>query len=185
MAELGRKYKRLSAAQWSEARALWEADAATLEELAARFGVTTRAIQRHFAKHGSKKGTRAKAIATEIEAAVLSEVFGDPEARLEKSRAMRASTFDTLTRIERTVMGLVASAEANPAEGYKVGAALRAMSMATATLERCFNIKSACLGIKGDETSDELPQIHIVDLTDDEINRMRRENEEGCELEVV
>jgi hypothetical protein len=66
-----RKYKRLAAAEWAEARGLWETGEATLEELSLRFGITERALQAHFRKHSTIKGSKAKEVAAALAAPVL------------------------------------------------------------------------------------------------------------------
>ena len=66
-----RRYKRLTPAEWAEAEALWKTGGPTLDELAARFAVTVRALQAHFAKHGIQKGAAAAALASAVEERVL------------------------------------------------------------------------------------------------------------------
>jgi hypothetical protein len=58
-----RKYRRLTPAEWAEARALWESGETVLQELSVRFGVTERALQAHFKKHSTLKGSKAKELA--------------------------------------------------------------------------------------------------------------------------
>ena len=70
-----RKYARISLSQWAEIEALWETGGATLENLALEYDLTTRALQTHFSKSGTIKGSKAKEIVVAIKSKIHAEAF--------------------------------------------------------------------------------------------------------------
>lgn len=79
-----RTYNRLSPAVWAEIRALWETGEPTLEELALRYSVTTRALQSHFHKNDTKKGAKAMIIAAKVKEAVFADFLKITKRKLPK-----------------------------------------------------------------------------------------------------
>jgi hypothetical protein len=82
-----RKYKRLSASEWAEARARWEAGNSTLEELGDHYGVSRRGLQSHFRKHGVIRGAAGAELARAIKETVLHEELGDKEVLTRRAKA--------------------------------------------------------------------------------------------------
>ena len=68
---------------------MWEVGDSTLEDLAARFGVSLRTIQAHVKKHGSVKGSKAAAMAMAIKEKVFEEELDDPERTKRRGKELR------------------------------------------------------------------------------------------------
>ena len=145
-----RKYARLTPTEWVQARAEWETGEAPLEELALRYGVSRRALQIHFKKHGSEKGSKAKAIAQEVREAVFSAFGSDREERVRLGREARALEFGNAQRIERLIMAQLSEAECGGAAAFRSGAVIKAISLATQALERAQNMKCRALVLSPD-----------------------------------
>ena len=174
-----RAYNRLSPAVWAEIRALWETGEPTLDELASRYSITTRALQSHFHKNGTMKGAEAMIIAAEVKGAVFADSFEDHETKIAKGRETRATDFANASKIESLIMAQVEEAQKDPASAFRASAALKALSVAAQALERTSAMKWRSLGLDRDQETDELPEIHIVNLTEDDIQEIRRSHEAG------
>lgn len=167
-----RKYVRLTPAIWAEIRAHWETGEATLDELAARFGVSTRGLQSHFKKHATVKGAKAKAIAASVTEEIFSGAFEDRDVRVAKGRETRERAFKNASQIEIAVMTQVTEAQKGGSESLRAATVLKALALAATSLQRIQQIKWEALGL-GAEEVDELPEIVIRDLTDEEVRKMR------------
>ena len=173
-----RKYAKLTPATWAKIRALWETGEPTLEELSARFSVTTRALQSHFKKHKTIKGEKAKEIAAAVREAIYSDYLDDREAVIAKAKECRAAAFSRAETIETLIMGQITAAQKEPAAAFKASAAIKTLALAAQALERTQAIKTSALGLDRLESAMELPKIVIEDLSEAEIEQLRRKHEE-------
>ena len=177
-----RRYTRLAASTWAEVRALWEVGDRTLEELSDRFGVSHRTLQNHFKRHGCGKGAKAAAVAAAVMKKVFEEELGDPELKLKRAKDARESAHNNAVVIERRLMEAVASAKLDhPPTVVKM------LGNAAAALSRLHDLKFRALGLDGDaDQGGDLPVLEFVDLTNPELEEIRRGQEEddlGFEFE--
>jgi hypothetical protein len=178
-----RAYNRLSPAVWAEIRALWETGEPTLDELALRYSITTRALQSHFHKNDTMKGAKAMIIAAEVKEAIFAETFDDREAKIAKGRETRATDFANACKIESLIMAQVDEAQKDPSAAFRASAAIKALALAAQALERTSAMKWRSVGLDRGQDTDELPEIHIVNLTEDDIQEIRRSQEAGDDSE--
>lgn len=178
-----RKYRRLTPAEWAEARALWESGETVLQELSVRFGVSERALQAHFAKHSTLKGSKAKELAAAVQETVFADIFEDPAAARAKGRQARTATYENATKIEGLIMGQLAEAQKDPANAHRALSALRALALATQALERAHSMKWASLGLDKLEDAQELPVLPIIDYSEAQIEEIRRKQREAYQNE--
>jgi hypothetical protein len=178
-----RRYNRLSPAVWAEIRALWETGEPTLDELALRYSVTTRALQSHFHKNDTIKGGKAMVIAADVKEAVFADSFEDRETKIAKGREIRATDFANASKIESLIMAQVEEAQKDPSAAFRASAAIKALALAAQALERTTAMKWRSLGLDRVQDTDELPEIHIVNLTEDDIREIRRGHEAGDDSE--
>ena len=171
--------KRLTEGKWSEIRDLWARGDYTLNELADTYHLTTRAIQFHLSKHKVIKGE--KAIATAV--AVREKMAIDDVAEITDLAALakdaRRSAHSNAMKLEKLLMSQIELGISDPASSFKIASTIKSLSLATAALERIFDIKAKALGqfaFAPDEN--ELPGIVIDDLTEDELAQIRSANEE-------
>ena len=178
-----RAYNRLSPAVWAEICALWETGEATLDELSSRYSITTRALQSHFHKNGTMKGAKAMIIASEVKEAIFADSFEDREAKIAKGRETRATDFANACKIQSLIMAQVDEAQKDPTAAFRASGAIKALSLAAQALERTTAMKWRALGLERVQDTDELPEIHIVNLTEGDIKEMRRSQDAGDDSE--
>jgi hypothetical protein len=171
-AKLKRKYSRLSPATWAEIRALWETGEPTLEGLSARYGVTTRTLQSHFAKHGTVKGAEAAKMAAAVRDGVFASDLDDRDTRIQKGRETRWSALANAEKIEALIMAQLEQAQIDAAAAFKASAMIKVLSLAAQSLERTQAMKWKALGLDRVDETDELPQIDIRYQGDDEVRAM-------------
>ncbi|MCC0003829.1 MAG: hypothetical protein H6872_01280 [Methylobacteriaceae bacterium] len=176
-----RKYVRLTSTDWAQVRAEWEVGEASLEELSQKYGVSRRALQIHFRKHSSEKGSQSKVVAREVAEAIFAAFGADRQERVRLGREARATEFDNARRLERLIMTQLEEAEAGGSAAFRSSAVMKAISLATQALERTQNMKWRALGLGPDESTDDLPVIEIVDLTEQEISAMQAKHAEGID----
>ena len=177
-----RSYKRLTPSIWAEIRALWETGETTLAELADRYGVRTRTLQAHFAKHGTEKAAKAKELAAVVQAEIYSAMAFDAETRVELGKEAQASAYRNAVTIERLVMAQLEEAQTAPENAFKAATAIKTLSLAAQALERLSGIKKSALGLDQLPPSQEMfPVLQICDLSQEEIDRMQtaHEDDEG------
>jgi hypothetical protein len=167
-----RKYARLAPAVWAEIRAHWETGEPTLEDLAAQYSVTTRALQSHFAKHKSVKGSKAKAIAASVQEAVFVERFDDQDKRVLKGREARWIAVANAEKIETAIMGQVEQAQKDPASVVRASAMIKMLNLASQGLDRMHALKWAAMGLDRIDQTDEMPELRIVDLAEEDLKRI-------------
>ncbi|KMO43603.1 hypothetical protein VQ03_07635 [Methylobacterium tarhaniae] len=178
-----RRYVVLRADQWREVEALWEAGDATLPELSQRFGVTERTLQAHFAKHGTVKGSAAKALAVKVTARVQAEQAADVEDLVERAKVIRDATYTAAEKVERMIVASLDAAAADPGQTYAAAASVKMLANAAAALERLHALKKSALGINDDDmTNADLPVLVLRDLSSADIERMRQEEDDDADI---
>ena len=172
-----RKYVRLDPSTWSEIEALWETGDTTLEELEARYAVSRRALQSHFAKRKLVKGSKAAALAAVVKKKVFSEVPNADEMTM-RAKATREAAYRNAVIVEELIMAQLSAAQKDPSQAIKAASAIKALSLAAAGLERVHELKWRALGLDKDSAlSDELPILVVQDLTEEEIKAMQEREE--------
>ena len=174
-----RKYKRLNETEGARARALWSTGAATLEEIAAETGVSSRALQDHFSRTGTTKGSAAATEALRIKDEVLTNEFGSRQERLVKGREARAASFNLAQRLESSLSTIAEMIATDPAQAFKFGAAIRSIGLALQAAERAHILKSEALGLTNVEEEKDLPMIYIRDLGEEDLEKIRRSHAAG------
>jgi hypothetical protein len=173
-----RKYVRLDEAVWAEIEAAWESGEVTLEELANRYDVNRRTLQAHFSKRGVEKGARAVALATVVRERLDAADAAEADGLAERARATRDRAFRSADLVEELLLAQLDQVRADPTQVIKVAAAAKALSLAAATLERVHAIKARALGLDRDEAlGDELPVLEFIDLSVNDIERLRAEQD--------
>lgn len=168
-----RKYVRPSESTWAVIEGLWETGDATLSDLEARYSVSRRALQAHFAKRGIVKGAKAAQMAAAIKEEVFAENLTDIDVTTARAKETREAAYRNAVVVEDLIMAQLAAAQKNPAEALKAAAAIKALSLAAAGL-RIHSLKWKALGLDKDSSlQDEFPVLHIVDLTEAEIQAIQ------------
>jgi hypothetical protein len=163
---------------WAACIADWRLGAATLPELADRTGLSTRAIQYRLEKEGATKGEAIAEESAKIERATLDALTDDGLDRIELGRSARRRTYELTTRLESAAAIIIDDIASDPASAARHSGSLRALAHGMALIERAWLTKAAALALKADsDEGEELPVIHIVDLTEDDIDAMRQQQQ--------
>jgi hypothetical protein len=181
-----RKYVRLSESTWAEIEGLWETGDATLPDLEARYSVSRRALQARFAKRGIVKGAKAAQMAAAIKEEVFAENLGSADLTAARAKETREAAYKNAVVVENLIMAQLSAAQKDPTQALKAAAAIKALSLAAAGLERIHSLKWRALGLDRDSVQqDELTVLQIVDLTEAEIKAMQAGQAEEDDDDII
>jgi hypothetical protein len=158
-------------------RAHWKVGDLSLAELSEAYGVSSRALQLHFAKHGIVKGSEGAAFAAAVEEKVLEAALPDKDLTSRRAKDVREAAYANSVVLEALIMSQVRLAQRDPSQVLRVASGLKALSLAAAGLERLHDLKWRALGLDKHVDETELPEIVIRDLRDEEIAEIRVQQE--------
>lgn len=167
--------KAASPDQISQALALREAGYTTLS-ISQRLGISVRSLQRHFAEHGVKKGTIKKEVLDTARADLLKRVTSDEAIREEAVKLIN----DDLAHARHLRDIMVEAAEQLQATSLKEAVlVMRATAAYSTAIKNTSDMLRHSLRIEKtiDDTDKELPELIIKELTDDEIEKLRTDQE--------
>jgi hypothetical protein len=151
-----------------------------LVELSEQFGVSTRALQMHFEKHGSVKGAKAAELAAAVKEQVFSDELEDKDLTVRRAKAAREAGYSNAVLVESLIISQLQLAMKDPAHALRAGSVIKMLHLAAGALERLHDLKWRSLGLDRDSVfQDELPVLRIEDLTREEIEKMRAERDEA------
>ena len=113
-------------------------------------------------------------MAAAVQEAVFAENFFDQETRVQKYRETRLADYNNATKIESFVMAQLEAAQTDPSAGGAT-AAIKRLSLAAQALQRTSAMKQKAIGVVHDP--EELPVIRFENLTEKDIEEIRRKNE--------
>lgn len=150
--------KRLTVNQWKDIESKYQSGAFTLDELSKEYGASYRAIQSHLNKKGLSKGAIAGAV--------------NPMA-----------TKENYSETTRRILCKLANAIEEAIDEIKPGQGRAAqIQRLTAAASKLFS-SAEKVGLISEE--DDLPILHVIEITADQIERMREEQrDEDAELEL-
>jgi hypothetical protein len=182
-----RRYTRLSPAVWAEIRGLWEVGDSSLAELSDRFGVSTRALQAHFAKHGITKGSKAAEVAIRVREEVFSKSLPDEGVLTERAKQVRETAYTNAVALEALVMSQVEIARSDPSQAVRASTVIKGLAIAASALERLHGLKFRALGLDKVVDEEELPVLRITTMTKEEARAIRDSfgNEDELEAELA
>lgn len=166
--------KRLVAAQWAEAVAMWELGEASLADLANRYGVTRETFSRKFKKMGVVKGSRAAEQADRVRKEIEKSSITDATILAERARSTREDHYNWATLLAKMSMLEISTART---EGRSISTTLpvmKAIDKALDALRKAREERWKCLGLDDESfLPDDLPDLTIKELTASEIDEMR------------
>jgi hypothetical protein len=145
-----RAYRRLTPEDSVRACALWASGAATLEEIAAELGVSTRALQLLFKKHGTVKGSEAAATAKTVVEAIIAEEFGSLDDRIGKGKTTLAQSYAMQSQLSEFLGAIFNQIAADPVSAYKHSASIKSLAIAAVTVDRLSRSRLSALGVSID-----------------------------------
>ena len=140
-----RRYTRLSPTTWAEIRALWEVGDVTLPELADRYGIAERTLQKHFSQHGTTKGSKAAEVASQVRQEIFEKELPETELIAERARDGRERAYKNANALEDLVMTQVEIAK-DPSQAMRASTVLKGLAIAASAPERLHGLKFRALG---------------------------------------
>lgn len=170
--------RKLTEAQWAEAEALWSTGEFQLNELSERFGVRPETLSRRFKKNGIKKGEMP--VAEAVKTAVQEAVIDDATVIANRIRETKEEHYKWSKVLSGMAMKEIADAKKGEKAIAVVHPNLKALQTAMQIVEQGYKSRAAILGIDNEEGgSDEVPELVISELTQDQVDDMRRQQEVG------
>ncbi|MBS1191386.1 MAG: hypothetical protein H6R10_3178 [Rhodocyclaceae bacterium] len=161
----------------SQALALREAGYTTLS-ISQRLGISVRSLQRHFAKHGTKKGAIKEEVLEAARADLLKCISSDDAIKEEAAKLIN----DDLAHVRYLRDIMVDAAEQLQATSLKEALlVMRAAAAYSTAIKNTSDMLRHTLQIEKniDNTDKELPELVIRELTDGEIEELRKGQEQG------
>lgn len=168
--------KTASPAEISQALALREAGYTALS-ISQRLGISVRSLQRHFADHGTKKGSIKKEVLDNARADLLKRVTSDEAIKEEAARLIN----DDLAHAQHLRELMINATEHLQATSLKEAVlVMRAAAAYSTAIKNTSDMMRHTLRIEKsiDDTEKDLPELVIKELTSDEIEAMRKAGRE-------
>lgn len=168
--------KTASPAEISQALALREAGYTALS-ISQRLGISVRSLQRHFADHGTKKGSIKKEVLDNAKADLLKRVTSDEAIKEEAARLIN----DDLAHAQHLRELMINATEHLQATSLKEAVlVMRAAAAYSTAIKNTSDMMRHTLRIEKsiEDTEKELPELVIKELTNEEIEVMRKAGRE-------
>lgn len=163
--------KRMTPAQWAEARAMWATGEFTLDEIAEKYGVARETLSRRFAKDGVKKGQSA--IDKKVEAEIIEKATKNVDKWAERSEQARESYFKSLEMLHKLTVATIGKAHQDK-KLFSAQADLKAIQMAAIAIDKIRSNQWSVLGLDKQGIEDEeIPELLVRSLTPDEVAKIR------------
>lgn len=165
--------KTATPAEISEALALREAGYTALS-ISQRLGISVRSLQRHFADHGTKKGTIKEEVLATARADLLKRVTSDDAVREEAAKLIN----DDLAHARHLREIMIDATEHLQATSLKDAVlVMRAAAAYSTAIKNTSDVLRQTLRIDRavEDAGAELPELIIQELTQDDIEKIRAE----------
>lgn len=164
--------KTATPAEISEALALREAGYTALS-ISQRLGISVRSLQRHFADHGTRKGSIKKEVLDNARADLLKRVTSDEAIKEEAAKLIN----DDLAHAQHLRELMINATEHLQATSLKEAVlVMRAAAAYSTAIKNTSDMMRHTLRIEKsiDDTDKELPELVIKELTNEEIEELRK-----------
>lgn len=164
--------KAATPAQITEALALREAGYTALS-ISQRLGISVRSLQRHFAEHGVKKGSIKEEVLAQARADLLKRVTSDEAIKEEAAKLINDDLAHAMHLRELMINATEHLQAASLKEAVLV---MRAAAAYSTAIKNTSDMMRHTLRIEQsiDDTDKELPELVIKELTNEEIEEVRR-----------
>lgn len=169
--------KTATPAEIGEALALREAGFTVLS-ISQRLGISVRSLQRHFADHGTRKGSIKKEVLDNARAELLKRVTSDEAIKEEAAKLIN----DDLAHAQHLRALMINATEHLQATSLKEAVlVMRAAAAYSTAIKNTSDMMRHTLRIEKsiDDADKDLPELLIKELTSEEIEAMRRADQEG------
>lgn len=163
--------KRMTPAQWTEARAMWASGEFTLEQISEKFAVTRETLSRRFKKDGVAKGQSQ--VDKRVEEEIVQQVVSNQDKWAERAEHVRETYYKTAETIRNMNLKVIGDAMKGPG-AFSAQPDLKALGMLISNLEKLRVGQFAITGLDKElAEDDEIPELLVRSLTDSEIQSIR------------
>ncbi|MFP5300026.1 hypothetical protein R2R70_02270 [Cobetia sp. SIMBA_158] len=163
--------KRMTPAQWTEARAMWASGEFTLEQISEKFAVTRETLSRRFKKDGVVKGQSQ--VDKRVEEEIVQQVVSNQDKWAERAEHVRETYYKTAETIRNMNLKVIGDAMKGPG-AFSAQPDLKALGMLISNLEKLRVGQFAITGLDKElAEDDEIPELLVRSLTDSEIQSIR------------
>jgi hypothetical protein len=177
---------RLTEAQWVEVVDLWERGEVRLDDLSARFGISAPALSKGLKRRGAVKGKRAgetaKAVSEALKDAAVEEALSGAELRAKRIAETRDQSYTWVEGIQKMTMQVLVEAKRDHKPFSVVAGDLKALRTAMNTIAMGRQERWAILDMENEVDDQTLPELVIRDLTENEIEALRQQDDEDALL---
>jgi transposase-like protein len=173
--------RSLSEKQKAEAIALYQAGEQTLEQLATRFGRTSRAMSALFAKAGVKKGEKRAEVQAAVTQQVNAQIMGDAGVIAAKIKETKDSHYAAAKVIAGLIQKQLVNAQQQNKPFATVQNEIKTLKLAAEALATLRGERFVLLGIADGEKDDnnELPELGVHEMTAEQIIEMQSRQDDG------
>lgn len=175
--------KRMTPAQWSEARAMWASGEFTLEQISEKFAVTRETLSRRFKKDGVAKGQSQ--VDKRVEEEIVQQVVNNKDKWAERAEHVRETYYKTAETIRNMNLKVIGDAMKGPG-AFSAQPDLKALGMLISNLEKLRVGQFAITGLDKElAEEDEIPELMVRSLTEKEIKLIREAQSEAAQEDEI
>jgi hypothetical protein len=171
----GTTKKRLTLKEWAEIEALWESGTVTLEDLEKQYGPAPSTLTRHFKKNKIEKGSRAAATKKAVGEKLAAVAVDDAVVLAARVRETKEQHYTMAANLAKLTWNAILEAKKNMVPVATAMNDLKALDTAMNVLKKAREERWAVLGLDRPDAvdPDELPDLHVAELTDEQIEELR------------
>lgn len=177
MTEEAKTSRRLSKTEWLEAEGYWARAELTAQQIADRFGISRRAVLKHMSEHGIEHGSEAAAFEDAVKKDLAHEAHERAKEVARRIEQTKEEHYKFAEQIAKLTMRELAHAQKEGKPFASVKENIKVLNGAAKTLEIARRERWDILGIDKLEGDDDMPELHIADLTEDDIAEIQRSGE--------
>lgn len=169
------KKKPLTPKEWAKIDALWESGEVTYADLIKRFDRNLSTFERHFRKHGIKKGAARERIKDRVSKELESAEVSEAQVMAKRIRETKEEHYRMATALGRLTWAEILEAKKNKVPMATALNNLKALNAAIVNLKVVREERYAVLGLDRDDAvdPDQIPELIISELTEDQIKALR------------
>ncbi|KAA5604422.1 hypothetical protein F1188_16315 [Roseospira marina] len=185
--------RKLTPAQWALAVEKWELGAVRLADLSAEFGISETALSLGLKSRGATKGRRAaeharsvsEAVSEAVRETAVKDALDGAELRKKRINDTKKEHYEWSAALSKLAMSRVLKAQKDGTPLSDAEGDLKAIRNAMEIIARGRQERWEILDVPSDIDMAELPELVIRDLTDNEVDELRRQDEgDGLDVDV-
>jgi predicted transcriptional regulator len=164
--------------QWAEVIPAYEAGYITAKAISEKFSISPSAVSQYFKRNGVRKNARVKEVLEEAERKVAAKTESFVEKKLQRLEETRTSSYEAVNLMRKLVTNTILKAvkDSLPISSKKND--IVTLNIAILALKNAQEAQLRILDADNITDEEELPGIHIEDLSEKEIRALQQREEE-------